>query len=176
MFERIDGAVQLDLEDFEAELLENLLSQMIELLDVPAVEKDPDPIAAMVGMDGPTEKPHDPALARLFPDGYTDDDEAAAEFRMFTEPELRNKKTMSARLAQATLEHWKEKCELTDEQSQAWLLALNDMRLTLGTRLGVGEVMDDNFDPDEPGFHLYDWLTYIQGTLIEALEPRLKEL
>jgi GNAT superfamily N-acetyltransferase len=171
MFERIDGQVRLVLEDFEAELLEQLLGQMVDLLDVPDVEKDPDPLAALVGMDGPTEKPTDPALARLFPDGYIDDSEASSEFRMFTEPELRNKKTMAARIAQATLEHWKEKYDLTDEQAQSWLLALNDMRLTLGTRLGVGEVMDDEFDPDEPGFHLYDWLTYIQGTLVEALMP-----
>lgn len=172
MFERIDGRIQLELEDFEVELLEQLLGQMVDLLDVPDVEKDPDPLAALVGMDGPTEKPADPALARLFPDGYTDDKEAASEFRMFTEPELRNKKTMCARIAQATLEHWHEKSELTDDQAQSWLLALNDMRLTLGTRLGIGEVMDDNFDPDEPGFHLYDWLTYLQGTLVEALMPR----
>lgn len=171
MFERIDSQVRLVLESFEAELLEQLLGQMVDLLDVPDVEKDPDPLAALVGMDGPTEKPTDPALARLFPDGYIDDSEASSEFRMFTEPELRNKKTMAARIAQATLEHWKEKYDLTDEQAQSWLLALNDMRLTLGTRLGVGEVMDDEFDPDEPGFHLYDWLTYIQGTLVEALMP-----
>ena len=171
MFERSEGQVLLVLEDFEAELLEQLLGQMVDLLGVPDVEKDPDPLAALVGMDGPTERPTDPALARLFPDGYIDDREAASEFRMFTEPELRNKKTMAARIAQATLEHWKEKCDLTDEQAQSWLLALNDMRLTLGTRLGVGEVMDDDFDPDEPGFHLYDWLTYIQGTLVEALMP-----
>jgi hypothetical protein len=171
MFERIDGQVRLELEDFEVELLEQLLGQMVDLLGVPDVEKDPDPLAALVGMDGPTEKPADPALARLFPDGYVDDDEAAAEFRMFTEPELRIKKTMSARIAQATLEHWKESCDLTDEQAQSWLLALNDMRLTLGTRLGIGNVMPEDFDPDEPGYHLYDWLTYIQGTLVEALAP-----
>ena len=171
MFKRVDGQVRLELEDYEAELLDQLLGQMVDLLDVPDVAKDPDPLAALVGMDGPTEKPSDPALARLFPDGYIDDTDAAAEFRMFTEPELRNKKAMAARIAQATLEHWKEKYDLTDDQTQSWLLALNDMRLTLGTRLGVGEIMDDDFDPDEPGFHLYDWLTYIQGTLVEVLMP-----
>ena len=34
---------------------------------------------------GPTAAPEDPVLARLFPTAYADDEEAASEFRRFTE-------------------------------------------------------------------------------------------
>ena len=41
---------------------------------------------------GPTSAPEDPVLARLFPTAYPDDEEAAAEFRRFTEGGLRDGK------------------------------------------------------------------------------------
>ena len=41
--------------------------------------------------------PDDPALARLLPDAYADDEEAAAEFRRFTERDLRDAKARDAR-------------------------------------------------------------------------------
>jgi hypothetical protein len=66
--------------------------------------------------------------------------------------------------------------------TQYWLLSLNDLRLVLGTRIGVGEHDDDDdveVDQDDnesateldrdPGFFLYDYLTYLQGTLIDVL-------
>ena len=54
---------------------------------------------------------------------------------------------------------------------------LNDLRLVLGTRLGVtdeaggrGPWPDDD-DPRAPAMVAYHWLTYLQDTLVEALSP-----
>ncbi|MEI6405038.1 MAG: DUF2017 domain-containing protein [Actinomycetes bacterium] len=172
MFKRSrSGHVYLKLDDVECGLLEQLLGQIIELIEVPDVPASTDPLARLVGLEGPTDISEDPALARLFPDGYTDDAEAASDFRRFTEPDLRTKKLMCARISQATLDDWTGRRDLSDDQARSWLLALNDLRLTLGARIGLGDDSDDDIDFDDPAYHLYDWLTYQQGTLIEALAP-----
>jgi len=54
-------------------------------------------------------------------------------------------------------------------EAQSWLKALNDLRLVLGTRLEISDDNDFDFDSDEPGINLYNYLTYLQGTLIDAL-------
>jgi hypothetical protein len=65
--------------------------------------------------------------------------------------------------------------DLTPEQAQAWLRALNDIRLTLGTKLEVTEEIHDEIammsedDPRYPAYVTYDWLTYLQDSLVRAL-------
>jgi hypothetical protein len=50
---------------------------------------------------------------------------------------------------------------------------VNEVRLVLGTRLEITEEGDerplDPQDPRAPGFAVYDYLTYLQGEIIEAL-------
>ena len=66
-------------------------------------------------------------------------------------------------------------CDLTAEQAQAWLRALNDVRLALGVRLEVTEEIHDEIaamsedDPRYAAHVTYDWLTYLQDTLVRAL-------
>jgi len=169
MFKRsIRGKVTLNLTFDEQKMLSDLYHQMHELLETPDVPENTDPLAVMVGLDGPTQAPSDPAVARLFPAAYLDDEAAAADFRRFTEPDLRNEKLTNLELVSELLEGETEKLELNQEQVTAWLRSLNDLRLVLGTRIGVGEDYEEQAD-DDPGFHLYDYLTYLQGTLIDAL-------
>ena len=54
---------------------------------------------------------------------------------------------------------------------QAWLGVLNDTRLVLGTRLGVTEEEHvlDPADPDAGAYALYQWLTMVQGDLVQEL-------
>ena len=57
------------------------------------------------------------------------------------------------------------------EQADAWLAALNDVRLALGTALDVSEDMPDELPPDDPrAAHLgvYHWLTYVQDGLVQT--------
>jgi hypothetical protein len=64
------------------------------------------------------------------------------------------------------------RAELTTEQADAWLAALNDVRLALGTTLGVTEDMPDEPPADETlAAHLsvYHWLTFVQDALVQTL-------
>ena len=61
--------------------------------------------------------------------------------------------------------------DLGPDDVQAWLGVLNDTRLVLGTRLGITEEEHelDPADPDAGAYALYQWLTWVQGDLVEAL-------
>lgn len=174
MFTRDGSQVILDLEAQELELLTHLYGQLHELLAHDEMEVDADPFIQLMNMDGPTTEPQDPALARLFPNAYLEDEEAASDFRRFTEPDLRRKKLACVRDVLEQLQKFDEMLALDSHQTQNWLLSLNDLRLVLGTRIGVGEQdeEDEDQEPDperDPGYFLYDYLTYLQGTLIDLL-------
>ncbi|MEZ5117664.1 MAG: DUF2017 domain-containing protein [Candidatus Nanopelagicales bacterium] len=171
------GRIVLRVDDVEKGLLGLLLTQLEDFVAPEDPDPDADPLEALVGMGGDGDRPEDPALARLFPDAYPEDDGASEEFRRFTETALREGKVAAARTARATLEASGEKVVLTADQAQAWLGALNDLRLTLGTRLGVTEDAPDvlaglpDDDPRAATYHVYDWLTFLQDSLVGALMP-----
>lgn len=171
------GRIVLKVDDVERGLLASLMGQLLELV---APEDDPwgadaDPLARMVGIDPDAERPDDPALARLLPDAYADDDEASAEFRRFTERTLRETKMNHAATVLRGLAEADKKVVVPDADVPAWMGALNDLRLALGTRLGLTEDNHDDFyalDEDDPAFvhmHIYDWLTFLQETLVQAV-------
>ncbi len=62
---------------------------------------------------------------------------------------------------------------LSADEAEAWLRALNDLRLVLGTRLDVQEdsLLDriDSDDPDAAGLAVYAYLSWLQEQLVEAL-------
>jgi hypothetical protein len=132
-------------------------------------------LAAMLGAGGPTSPPDDPVLARLFPDAYSDDEAAAGEFRKYTEQGLRSGKVAAANTVLATLPQDGGRVRLAPEDAQAWLRALNDVRLALGTRLGITEDYEDEMelpdwaDPRSAYLEVYHWLGYVQDTLVRAL-------
>ena len=165
----LSGKLTLKLNDAEHGVLSQLFEQMSELLTDPDGQSGTDPLAQLLNMSGSTQISEDPALARLFPDGYSDDEHASADFRRFTEQDLRAQKQTALATARETLTDWTGKANVSDQQAQDWLRALNDLRLVLGTRLEITDEGDRDFDSDEPGMHLYNYLTYLQGTLIDAL-------
>lgn len=174
----LTGRIVLRADMVERGLLTTLLEQVIEFVSPEEPGDDADPLAVIVGIDASAHRPEDPALARLFPDAYPEDPEASADFRRYTERELREAKATAARTALATLQASGEKITLTTDQAQAWLSALTDIRLALGTRLEItedsldelGQLPDD--DPRAGTYHLYDWLTYLAETLVHCLMPR----
>lgn len=175
------GVVTARFDAAEARLLRQLFGEVLELLDDTADEGsgggDPaeDPLAAAVGIGTSTRTPDDPVLARLFPDGYRDDPEAAGDFRRYTEVELREGKRANARQALAGLPAEAGRVRLRGTEAQAWLLALNDVRLALGTRLDVSEdpaEMSARLAQDDPhaaAYAVYSWLGWLQETLVTAL-------
>lgn len=180
------GAITISLEPVEAAVLANLIGQMIALLDEgePAREtfgeRADDPLAEFgsgfgFGLDHePRQAPKDDVLARLLPDGYRKDPEAAAEFRRYTERDLRDRKVGAATAVLSTLGSG-GKITLDADQAQAWLLLLNDLRLAIGTRLSITEDYEAVIeslgadDPQRPMYELYEWLTWLQDSLIRVL-------
>ena len=132
-------------------------------------------LAELLDGNAPQGPPEDPALARLLPDAYRDDTDAAGEFRRFTEQELRSGKVAAAQTVLASLPEGGGKVDLSEEDAQVWLRALNDVRLTLGVRLSITEDFAErvvNLDPADPRsayLWIYDWLTFLQETLVRAL-------
>ena len=174
---------------FEADLLRSLASQLVELLrNEAAVPRDnQDPFEAMMDFSGPTSEPEDPVLARLFPTAYSEDEEAAAEFRRFTEGTLRDGKARAACTIIDTLEEAGLPEQLTEDgliidveldlpTAETWMCSFTDLRLALATRLGVEEDDEDYWlslpddDPRSQAHDIYDWVGYLQETLVLSLQ------
>ena len=173
-----ERGAEVELEEVEVALLRSLAGQLIDFVTPEGAETD-DPLVALVGIDPTARTPDDPALLRLLPDAYADDEAAATEFRRFTERDLREGKTRNAAAVLAALEPDPRRLVLDATGVDAWLGFLNDVRLTLGTRLGITEdnhgqlaaLPDD--DPRAGLFQVYDWLTFLQDALVQV---RLAEL
>jgi len=105
-------------------------------------------------------------LARLFPDAYRDDPDASDEFRHYTRDELESRKVEAAeRIASTSTEGW---IELDAESAAMWVRSLTDLRMMVGTRLGIR----DDADEPEPGplSDVYLWLGELQWVLVDLLE------
>jgi Domain of unknown function (DUF2017) len=164
----------------EAAVLRGLVTQIDEILRARAAQAPRDELAELTGIrTGPSVPPEDPILSRLLPDFYRldtgasdADANAAAALRSLHEPELVDLKTGVAGVVLETCPASGGSIRLTAEQADAWVSALNDVRLALGTALDVTEDMPEDLPPDDPrGPHLgvYQWLTWVQESLVLAL-------
>jgi hypothetical protein len=184
-----NGEILASFSHHEGAILKSLTEQILELLgegDAPA-----DPLLAVVGISSNDSLPDDPALARLLPDAYKEEKDAA-EFRRYTEHSAREKKRAHAHaIRDILLENLGDHAlDLTapglnrreelhfilgEVQAQMWLMGLNDMRLALGTRLGVTPDAQERFaamsdeSPDKGIYNLFAWLGWLQEILLELL-------
>ena len=143
----VDGTVLLELAEEERTLLRELVADLRLLLQ---------------------EEPTDPALRRLFPAAH-EDESLEREFRELTRDGLVSGRERSLDLLVETA----DRETLSAEEADAWLRALNDARLVLGTRLDVQEDFDwDEHDARTPRgqqLALYAYLSWIQEQLVEAI-------
>ena len=182
------GGVVATFSGFEADLLRSLASQLVELLrnERAAPHSDDDPLEKMLDFSGPTTAPEDPVLARLFPTAYPHDEEAAGEFRRFTEGTLRDNKASAAVVVIETLEEAGLPPQLGEEaitvdveldhaDAITWMKSFTDIRLALATRLGIEQDDDEEWlalpdeDPRAQVYDIYQWVGYLQETLVAAL-------
>lgn len=119
----------------------------------------PAQLSAAVSADPAAE-----AFKRLFPPAYATDEAAEKEYRSLVGAEL----DQSRASALSTLARTADATELSEEELDCWLRALNDIRLWLGTVLDVSEDMEAD-EPDDPPHILYHVLTYLQGSVIDAM-------
>jgi hypothetical protein len=190
-FRASQGGVTARFGAAQARIVRDLVTQVAELLgadpetgaaagDTPPVPDGPGAadvraLEAGFGLTDATEAPRDPVLARLLPDAYRDDPGAAGEFRRYTELGLRDGKVAAARTVLGTLPERGGRIRLSPPDAEAWLRALNDVRLALGVRLGVTddfEEIGNGINPADPRaayVWVYHWLAYLQESLVEAL-------
>jgi hypothetical protein len=148
VFERGEGGgVELRLSREERSLLAGVVAELRALLE---------------------GAPGDPSLRRLFPPAY-DEAEDESAYRDLMGGELLEGRLAALELVAQTLERER----LSADEADAWLRALNDLRLVLGTRLDVRE---DTFadelrrdDPRAPALAIYAYLSWMQEQLISAL-------
>jgi hypothetical protein len=147
------GALRLQFDEVEAVVLAALFDEVALALDSDVLADD------------------DPVRQRLFPAAYQDDAEADAEYRDLTEAGLRADRADRARACAEQLRPGAADLTLAGEDGERWIQSLNDLRLALGTRLGITED-DPDPDPDDPNFQersAYYWLTALQDSLVRAL-------
>jgi hypothetical protein len=193
------------LEEAEREVVVGLLQQTQELLAPAPREPTGDPfddLVARLGLprldDSVADTPQtqdDPAMERLLPAGHHDDPAMAAEFRRLTQHGLRERKTANLATAiSVVMAADGDKVWLDQEQAQAMVVALTDVRLLLGERLGLrtdddADALQDRLEAaaedaaaedaaaddaagDDPQLYLavyYDFMTWLQESLTQAL-------
>lgn len=170
----LTGKIAGRLDPVEQALLRSLVLQLAQLLHETDDSASQDPLAQLVGIQELAERPEDPALLRLFPDAYRDDESAANDFRRYTQARLRETKTNRADAVIEILGRADNKIELSDAEAQSMLAVMNDTRLVLASRLGLtDELKLDELllaEADQGGVaHLYEWLTWLQETLVRAI-------
>jgi hypothetical protein len=203
-FKKRHGRYVARLDAVERGLVVGLMEQVRELVQPADTTPDPeggdefDRIVAGLGgmgmgvslaaddqvqLDGGVPAPRDPALDRIFPTANRQDDQVAAEFRQLTEEGLRARKTGNLDTAIAALGHLEDqKVTLDHDQAVALVVALTDVRLVLGERLGLRQDEDldlieeqvSSLEEDDPAVYalaVYDFLTWLQETLAHALLP-----
>jgi hypothetical protein len=123
----------------------------------------------------------DPVVGRLFPDIYPDDPTNSAEFRQYTEGDLKTGKIDQAGAILAGLPpETGGEVRLDAEAAEAWLRALNDARLAMGVRLEIkdgtdlGDELDEAILQDPTSgrvfqLSVYAYLGYLQESLLNAL-------
>lgn len=174
-FRHGDNAYLANFTEAEREVLVNLTEQIIELLAERVDHHNDDPLAAMVGITAHDTPPDDEVLLRLLPNAYSDQVDAS-EFRRYTESTLRQKKQAHAMAMRMHLKAAVDGVvELDHDSANAWLGAMNDVRLALGVRLKVEENTHQELEllaPDDPMrgvYAVYSWLGWLQESLIDAL-------
>jgi Domain of unknown function (DUF2017) len=115
----------------------------------------------------------DPALERLFPPAHPTDPELNAQYRELVHEGLVAQRMSSVEVMERTL----AARHLSEDEVLAWLSAVNDLRLVIGTRLDVTEDMEPDAipegDPRFPAWALYHYLTFLEGQIVDALSEGL---
>lgn len=196
-FKRKGDRIVAQLEEVEREVAVGLLRQTREFLAPEPREPTGDPFDDMVArlglpkMDDPgaaaAAMSRDPAMERLLPAANREDPAMAAEFRRLTEHGIRERKTANLATAISALQAADgDKVRLDQEQAQAMVVALTDVRLLLGERLGLrtdedADALQDRLEAaserqdsseDDPELYLaayYDFMTWLQESLTQAL-------
>lgn len=143
-----DGSFEVRLPEDQRDVLRNVLPQLREALEGDATA--------------------DPGFRRLFPVAYADDPVRDAEYRALVGDDLTAKRLANIETVLSSL----DATRLSEDDLLAWMGAINDLRLVLGTRLDVSEETEldvDADDPDAPAYALYGYLGFLLELCVDAI-------
>ena len=134
-------------EPIEREILGNLAATVANALMERAQSAPRDELAELTGMpSGHKDAPDDPSLARLHESDIT-----------------KGKLINLAIIGQALGPDGSVNVTITEDEADAWLSGINDLRLYLSAIDADDPVRREERD------NLVDWLAYNQGTLLDAM-------
>jgi hypothetical protein len=165
---RDPAGVSVELEPTEVELLTALPTELRRYFDV-------------------VTDPEDPVYQRLFPRAYLDptEDQAEMAYTAFVRPESSETRLLALDALLLALEEATDirggvMVRLNPDQTDAWVRAINEARLTLGVQLHITEEHEldglDPADPRAPMASIYGWLSWLQTELIDALLPAYENI
>ncbi|TJZ78044.1 DUF2017 domain-containing protein [Rhodococcus oryzae] len=177
--------IRSEMDAREASVLRSLVSSVLSLLEDRAAAVPQDDLAELTGLrTGNSVAPTDATLARLLPNFYRAEADREgteaqganmnAALRSLHEPEIIDAKLAAGSVILQTVPPEGGKVSLTPEQADAWLAGLNDVRLALGTTIGIDADTPDELEPDDPRaphLDVYHWLTWMQDSLVQVLVP-----
>lgn len=149
------GGVRLLLDPDEARVLRGLAGELRSIL----------------AGSGPAD---DPVVERLFPAAY-DDPLEEETYRDLVGGDLEQEKIAGLdAISNALSDGDDADVSLGADDASAWLASLTDLRLALGTRLGVDEermaAQVEPADPDAAALTVLHWLGWVQEGLLHALQ------
>jgi len=145
------GDYRLRLDDDERQLLRTL----------------PDQLEGLLAQDGADAGAAGFGMVRLFPPAYLDERELDAEYHRLMRSELIQRRVEALGVVRETIDAER----LTDEQLNAWMRVLNDVRLVLGTVLDVSEDTDPlDADPEDDDYGQRVVYVVLSGLVAEAVD------
>jgi len=148
------------------------------LLDERESSAPADELEEITGMrTGNAEPPAEPTLRRLLPDfvhadGTDSPDSLNSALRSLHEPAIIDAKRAASQRLWDTVPDGGGRFELTEDDAEAWIAAVNDIRLSLGVMLDIGPQGPERLPAGHPlavHFDVYQWLTVLQEYLVVAL-------
>lgn len=184
-FRRDGHAFVARLRAAERPVLLDVVDGVVDLFGaVPEPGDDLDPFSRITMTIEEVPPPQDPALHRLLPDA-SPDPQVAGELRRLTEGELRMTKVAKLRRLRVAIEQAEPDLVVVPSEAADVAAALTDVRLVLGTRLGLetdeqAESLDALLgDTDEPAddaeatrrflASVYAVLTDLQDSLLRLM-------
>ena len=150
----------------EREVLGNLTSTVSEAIIQRAQSAPKDELAEMMDMpSGHTEAPEDPSLARLFPDFQRPEDQEydgdASLLRSLHENDIAKAKLKNLQVVNTALgPTGGVEVAIGEDEAQAFVAALNDLRLYVAAGEGPNETDRDA---------IVEWLAFNQDSLLTAM-------
>ena len=142
--------------------------------EAPIVDDDAEDRGGVAGdVDVAEDVVTDPVTSRLYPDARRDDPGWSGRFRDMVRGDLDDGRRANIGVVEDTI----DASMIDDRQAEAWLHVLNDVRLVMGTRLGVTDETEARpLDPEDPRAAektAYAYVGWLESQFVDVLAAAL---